>query len=163
MNPRTKQWLISFQNSDRKPGDKTRLQKFWLPALVSLCLWLGIFAASSLLGRNFFFLAHGWSNQVVYLPWLILSPLCGAAGAYLSRRAGGGLSMRLLAGIFPGLAMFTLGIALVLTGKVVFAAPHLSSAWRACMASVIFPSVALLVGVLPFLGKDVSEVPKIQL
>jgi hypothetical protein len=150
------------RNAHKLPANNARLKRFWLPALASLCSSLGILALSSLVAQNSYFLARGWSNQVVYLPWLALSPLCGAAGAYLSRRAGGRPSMRLLAGLFPGIAMLSLGIALVLTGKVVFVPPHFSSMWRACTASIILPSLALLLGVLPFLGKNMCAVPKTQ-
>jgi hypothetical protein len=41
-----------------------------------------------------------------YLPWLILLPFCGAAGAYLSRRAGGQPALRLVAGLFPVVVLF---------------------------------------------------------
>lgn len=152
--------LISTQKTLWNWSHQTRLQRFWLPALASVCLSLGILAGSSVLGQSSYFLKHGWSNQAVYLPWLVLSPLCGAAGAYLSRRAGGPRWLRLVAGLFPGIAMLALGVALTLSGKMVFAAPHARTVLRACMASVVVPSLALLLGTMPFLRNGITEVPK---
>lgn len=151
---------ISFQNLGVNSGSQFRLQRFWLPALASLCSSLGILGVSSMLAQNSYFLVHGWSNQMVYLPWLVLSPLCGAAGACLSRRAGAQPPTRIAAGLFPAIAMLALGITLALTGKMVFAAPQVPSAWRACMATIVLPSLALLLGTLPFLRNGASKVPK---
>lgn len=153
--------FVSAQSSQKQRASKIRQRRFWMPALASLCLSLAILTLSSILGRSSYVLAHGWSNQVVYLPWVLLCPFCGAAGAYLSRLAGGSVLARLTAGLFPALAMLGLGIALVSTGAMSFASPQLASLWRGLVAGIIVPSVALSLGVLPFLRKPAPGTPKI--
>jgi hypothetical protein len=155
-------WIfLSTQNSQNQRASNMRQRKFWMPALASLCLSVGILALSSNLGGNSYVLAHGWSNKVVYLPWILLSPFCGAAGAYLSRRAGGSFSARLAAGLFPAIAMLGLGILLASAGAISFAAPKMTSFWRGLVAGIIVPSVALALGALPFLSTPAAGTPKI--
>lgn len=52
-------------------------------------------------------LVHGHAYVFpVYTAWLMLLPLVGALGAYLSSRAGGARSAVVISGIFPALAIF---------------------------------------------------------
>jgi hypothetical protein len=156
-------WIfLSSQNPDKQQASKRRQRRFWMPALASLSLSLGILAFSSIIGRSLYVLAHGWSNQVVYLPWVLLSPFCGAAGAYLSRRAGGSALVRLAAGLFPGLAMLGLGISLASLGAITLATPQMSSLWRGLVGGIMIPSVALALGILPFLREPALRTPKIS-
>jgi hypothetical protein len=90
-----------------------------------------------------------------YLIWLVTQPVFGAAGAYWSRRNGGSRLVRIAAGIFPSIAMLGLLIFITFTGFFVERNPFL---WKhpAFFALVvfpwaIFPAIALLLGVLPFL------------
>jgi hypothetical protein len=89
--------------------------------------------------------------QMVLLPWLILLPFCGAAGAYLSRRAGGNVRARLVAGLFPTIALFTLGSIVVPTRLLTFARPEWRYGAIALIVGVVLPSAALLAGTAPFL------------
>jgi hypothetical protein len=72
-----------------------RVKQFWLPALLTLLLSMGLLMLIQVFGPNPWLVARksGWSLvapvAVVYLPWLLSLPLIGAMGAYLSNRGGG--------------------------------------------------------------------------
>jgi hypothetical protein len=90
---------------------------------------------------------------VVYVPWLILLPLVGAMGAYLSWRAGGSQRAILSAILFPVLP-FLASILVVLPVSLMF--DHFIAHNIAPMALflslpgwVLAPAVALLAGGLP--------------
>jgi hypothetical protein len=148
------QWHNLARNIQRaKHKEETmnaRTKHLWLPGLVSLTfamvllmILIQISQQPRLLGRS--------PLQLVLLPWLVLLPLCGGAGAYLSRRGGADRRVRLLAGLFPTIVLFTLGTILVLTRLVVFARPHWWYGWLAVAFGIVLPSAALLLGTLPFL------------
>src|SRR4029077_19311483 len=96
-----------------------RTRTLWLPALISLAAAMFFLMISTQIAleprviAERFIIFHTSTTSTsysfaAYLPWLILLPFCGAAGAYLSRRAGGQRPVRLLAGLFPGIALFGL-------------------------------------------------------
>ncbi|HLZ42617.1 MAG TPA: hypothetical protein VKQ11_16735 [Candidatus Sulfotelmatobacter sp.] len=139
------------QDSGFQEPVNTRTKTFWLPALVSLGSSMAVLAISSAVGSRSFFLSRNLTNHVVYLPWILLLPVCGALGAYLSYRAGGLPSVRLAAGMFPAIAMLTLQSLLVFTGMIVLAKPALGHALRGLTFGIVIPAAALLLGTLPFL------------
>lgn len=127
-----------------------RTKQLWLPGLVSLAtsmIFLMILIQISMqpryLGRS--------PLQMVLLPWLALLPLCGAGGAYLSRRGGAYRGTRLAAGLFPTVVLFVLGSILVITHLVVLAPPRLWYGLLAVTLGIVLPTVSLLLGALPFL------------
>jgi hypothetical protein len=73
-----------------------RVRQIWIPGLVTLVSSWGVLALLI------------WATVITHrgepLPWLLLLPVIGAAGAYLSRRAGGAGWRVYLAGTFPALA-----------------------------------------------------------
>ncbi len=135
---------------DWKRCMNTRTTTFWLPALISLTSAMACLAISTLAGLQPRFVARGLATLVVYVPWLLMLPLCGAAGAYLSRRGGGERLACLAAGLFPVIAMTSLVGVLALTGKFVYAKPQSLYFWMAVLLGAILPGVALLLGALPF-------------
>ncbi|HEY6303686.1 MAG TPA: hypothetical protein VIX14_11520 [Terriglobales bacterium] len=127
-----------------------RTKHLWLPGLVSLTaamvllmILIQISQQPRLLGRS--------PLELVLLPWLVLLPFCGGAGAYLSRRGGADRRVRLLAGLLPTIVLSGLGTILVLTRLVVFARPHWWYGLLAVGLGIALPSAALLLGTLPFL------------
>jgi len=128
----------------------TRTATFWLPALVSLTAAMVFLTISTVSGLQPRFVARGWATFVVYIPWLLTLPLCGAAGAFLSRRAGGGRWVCLAAGLFPVMAMTCLVGLLALIGRFVFAKPQWLHFSMALILGAVLPSVALLLGAVPF-------------
>jgi hypothetical protein len=128
----------------------TRTRTFWLPALLSLTAAMVFLTISTLGALEPRFIARGWSTYVVYIPWLFTLPICGAAGACLSRRAGGERRACLAAGLFPVIAMTTLVGFLTLIGQFLFARPKLLNFSTALLLGVILPGMALLSGAIPF-------------
>lgn len=113
------------------------------------------------LAPRFFAAVHaGTTNAsvplIAYLPWLSLLPFCGAAGAFLSRRAGGRRPARLAAGLFPWMALFCLVLFLTLAGQIV----PFKHQWFAFVTELLFvsvpPAMALLLGIMPFLKEAES-------
>jgi hypothetical protein len=98
-----------------------------------------------------------YTMAVPYLLWLLTQPIFGGLGAYLSRRGGGERRARLVAGVFPALMfLFTLGIVAVIAVFVErnqFVLDHPLYFGMSVLPWVIFPALALALGVLPFLRK----------
>ena len=120
----------------------TRTRTFWIPAFASLAAAMGCLTISTIVALEPRFVAGGWATCVVYIPWLLTLPLCGAAGAYLSRRAGGERRVSLAAGLFPVIAMTSLVGFLIVIGKFVFAKPHSVYFSVAVLFGLILPGMA---------------------
>jgi hypothetical protein len=140
----------------KEDGMNTRTKTLWLPGLAA-------FASASILLmflQRFVYLQPTlWVNNggvlVIYFSWWILLPLCGAAGAYLSRRAGGERPARLAASLFPAIVMlcvfgFILPVSIVIERNQ-FVMQHRVYFLLAMVNWTIIPGVALLLGALPFL------------
>ncbi|MFZ0300948.1 MAG: hypothetical protein WAM13_21545 [Candidatus Sulfotelmatobacter sp.] len=127
-----------------------RTKHFWLPGLVSLTLAMILLAPLIAISMQPRFLGRG-PLEMVLLPWLAVLPLCGASGAFLSRRSGGSPRARLVAGLFPTIALLTLGSVLVVTRLLTFAHPEWWYGSVALAVVIIFPGVSLLIGTAPFL------------
>jgi len=145
-----------------------RTRTLWLPALISLAAAMFFLMISTQIAleppviAERFIIFHTSTTSTsysfaAYLPWLILLPFCGAAGAYLSRRAGGQRPVRLVAGLFPGIALFGLVSFLTLIGQIV----PFQHQWSAFVTALLFlmvpPGVALFLGVMPFLKEPRSQ------
>jgi hypothetical protein len=128
-----------------------RTRTVWLPGLASLGASMAVLMVSTRAGLHPFFLARGLANQVVYLPWLLGLPACGAAGAYCSSRAGGERPAQVAAGLFPAIILLALGSFLTLARLVVFVQPRWFHTSLAVLLGVVVPGMALLLGTLPFL------------
>jgi len=128
----------------------SRTRTFWVPALVSLTAAMSCLTISTLCGLEPRFVARGWATYVVYIPWLMSLPLCGAAGAYLSRRAGGERLALLAAALFPVIAMTSLVGFLTVIGKFVYAKPQWVYFSMAVLFGSILPGMALFLGAVPF-------------
>lgn len=131
-----------------------RTKSLWIPGLATL------FGASVLLmGVQFSgFNPHlTWVRglgMLFYWPWLVGLPMFGAVGAYLSRRAHGSVCSRFVAGLAPALVMLIV-MALILPFGLVIDGLHffiLVAFGLGILNWVVLPAVALLLGVLPFVG-----------
>ncbi len=96
---------------------------------------------------------EGVDTILVYVPWLLMLPLLGALGAYISARAGGSTRAILFGGVFPVLAMVAcffvaLPFSLVIDRNVAF---HfkMQGFLNAFVGWVLVPGLALLLGALP--------------
>jgi hypothetical protein len=155
-----------IQRAKREEGIMNhRTKTLWLPGLISLTAAMTFLMVSELVSLQPRFLVPG-SYAVVqtgstsanvllvaYLPWLVLLPFCGAAGAFLSRRAGGQRPVRVAAGMFPWIALFLLVTFLTLIGQIVpFQHEWIGFVTKLLLVSIP-PGIALLLGVIPFLRK----------
>src|SRR5579862_746070 len=136
--------------SEKTPTLNARTKSFWFPSLVSLTTAMAALAASTLAGSQPQFVARGWATFVAYVPWLLLLPLCGAAGAYLSRRAGAERSVCLAAALFPVIALTGLVGFITFAGKFVYAKPQFLYFSMSVLLGAVLPGVALLLGAIPF-------------
>ncbi len=131
-----------------------RTKSLWLPGLVSLAAANGFLMILQRAGLPIHLFKLGSIGMPVYVPWLVVMPLFGALGAYLSRRGGGDRLARLTAGLFPSFVMLGLICAVVLATLIVnrgggglFAV----AIFLGIFFWVVLPGVALLLGALPFL------------
>jgi len=138
-------FLKTQPGKDKKEAMNLRTRTFWLPALASLAMAMACLTVSTLAALQ----PRGWATWVAYLPWLLTLPFCGAAGAYLSRRAGGKRHACLAASLFPVIAATSLVGFLALIGKFVLARPQWLYFSIALLVGVILPSMALLLGAVP--------------
>ena len=95
-----------------------RVWQIWIPSLVTLVS--STVVLSGLIGtgtRPIIWHPEEPRGVILYIPWLLLLPLIGAVGGYLSRRAQGSGWRVYVAGLFPALAM---GLVLVLIFPFVF-------------------------------------------
>jgi hypothetical protein len=97
-----------IQTARTKESSMTnRVKRFWFPALVTLLLSMGLLMLIQVLGPPPWVVSQksGWTYvapvAVIYLPWLVLLPLIGAMGAYLSIRAGGSRRAVFSSVVFP--------------------------------------------------------------
>lgn len=145
----------------------SRTRTMWLPGFVTLtAASLFLFAEEMVLVHDPSFYLTGICLQpdhlivsraafCFYLGWLLTQVLCGALGAYLSRRGGGSRLARVIAGTFPALVIFGL-CALVIPVSALFERNSYVLHHPAGLAFAIFlwagaPGVALLAGASPFL------------
>ena len=129
-----------------------RVKQIWLPSLITLLsswvvlallLWAGTRPVISHPGEP--------RSLILYVPWLLLLPLIGAAGGYLSRRAQGVGWRVYVAGLFPALAMgavllVTFPFAFVINPQVVPGFKIISLA-AVTVSWVVLPGIALCAGV----------------
>ncbi len=147
---------------------RDRLQNFWIPGLLTGVLAPCLLTLMQKLGmRPIVMFTHDNIVIVVYLPWLITLPFVGALGAYWSRQAGGNARNRLLAAIFPCLALAVPAVVMMLgTTGAAFFYPDLAE--RLSFLAIAFPifvgvwmvapGAALAFGAMPFLkGGRVTE------
>jgi hypothetical protein len=162
-----------------------RTKGYWLPGLVCFTasmVWLMILELSVPIQLPWYpracfapsqvGIAHSlcgmWDTQlqiytlaVPYALWLLTQPIFGALGAYLSRRGGGERRARLVAGVFPALMfLFSLGVVGVIAVFVErnqFVLNHRLYFGTMIFPWVIFPGLALVLGVLPFLREPRRE------
>src|SRR5579871_3124634 len=103
--------VARIQRAQSKGGPMNhRTKTLWMPALATITS-----ASLAMMSLQFAEIRPQlvWTKPVaffLYWPWLGMLPLCGALGAWLSRRAGGSLRARVIAALMPVLWMLALGI-----------------------------------------------------
>jgi hypothetical protein len=103
-----------------------------------------------------------WKDQVdaIYVCWWVLLPLCGAAGAFLSRRSGGSRLACVAASLFPSIVMFLVFCFVlpvnIIIGKNSFVMQHPLYFVLAMVNWIMVPGFALILGALPFFRQTVE-------
>jgi len=134
-----------------KMNDRTR--HIWLPGFVSLTGAVLIFAALVRFGVEPHLYYTRYAALVFYFPWLAGLPFCGAAGAYISRRAGGERIACMICGLFPAFALL-ISIASIIFFIPIFGRDGIITPQALAIVVgtwILVPGALLLLGTLPFL------------
>ena len=135
----------AIRRADQKEGPMSRDTKtVWLPGMTALAGAAAVLFATQLVPASLWTDPRSSVRLLMMGLALACYLACGAIGASWSRRAGGSLTARLLAGIFP----LALHVAIVITTMVFGVNFQLG---RVALAFIMIPGMALTVGALPFL------------
>ena len=144
------------RSKQKEQAMNSRTKRLWLPGLASLTAAMGTLMLMNNVGvEPKIFWYRSMAGLELYVPWLVVLPVFGALGAYLSQRGEGKLGARLAAALFPAIAFFGL-FCLGLTTSVVVE-HHLTLRFLAVAFAlitfnwVLVPGAALFLGALPFL------------
>jgi hypothetical protein len=150
---------IRHAKSEEEPMNH-RTKSFWLPAMLNLLAAMGLLMLMQRMGMQprliWIAAAGGQFAMVFYFPWLMTLPLLGAAGAYLARRTQAETMACLAAGLSPGLTLTALialfaPLGLFIDGLSVY---RLLTIAAGLLTWGVLPSIALLLGALPFLKES---------
>jgi len=148
---------ISRAKHEKEQPMNHRVKSLWLPGLASLAaanLFLLLLTRISLQPQSLLRLNSGLGKSL-YIAWIFAQLLFGALGAFLSRRAGGTRTARIVAGIFPAIVMFGLCAVFIpitaVAERNVFVLHHPLYYALGVFLWVVLPGVALLLGAAPFL------------
>lgn len=142
-----------------------RSKALWLPGLASFTVSAGSLCILQVIAMRTNWtltsLATTGSTRMLggavlfpYFAWLVCQPLCGALGAWLSKRGGGRKLEFISSGVFPSLimlAMMSLLLPIVIFGeKNPYILSHLGELAIAVFAWVGLPGLCLAIGTIPF-------------
>jgi hypothetical protein len=129
-----------------------RVRQIWVPSLVTLSASFGVMAVVIGAGIQPIISHPGEPRGIIlYLPWLLVLPLIGALGAYLSRRAQGTGWRAYLVGAFPAVAILV-AFLLILPFRLAID-PYvvhdfqLGALVSTILSWTILPGIALCIGV----------------
>jgi hypothetical protein len=129
-----------------------RVKQLWLPGLLTFALSMGLMELAQRFGPRpiILDLDRGTPVLMFYISWLLILPLAGALGAYLSKRAGGSARMVLVSSVFPVLPFAVVFMIAVPVGLVInhALAHHIVTAafFSMTLGWVVAPGIALLAG-----------------
>ena len=153
---------IKRARSAKEPPMNHRTKTLWLPSLASFAaasLFLLVLTHISLQPR--FLVRLPGLGRSFYIEWLGAHLLFGALGAFLSRRAGGTRTARIVAGTFPALVQFGLWAlwipASALLEHNAFVVDHPLFYAFGIFVWVVPPGFALLLGAAPFLKQQTPQ------
>ena len=151
----------TIQRAKREEGSmNTRTEHLLLPGFVTLSGAVLLFAACIRLNHSYIY--HGrFADAIFDLPWLFTLPFCGAAGAYLSRRAGGSRMARLACSLFPAGVMLVSMACIILLTHIFGTDGAVSTPALPTIISttILVPGAAALLGALPFMSPGKLRVP----
>jgi hypothetical protein len=135
-----------------KDNMTNRVRQLWIPGFLTLALSMTALTLIMKFGPRPRILSLGSvAAIVVYVPWLAVLPLIGAAGAYLSKRAGGSRFLMITSSVFPVLP-FVAAFLLMIPVSMILDREHathgLTPAGILCfvLGWIVFCGLALLAG-----------------
>lgn len=133
-----------------------RVTQLWLPGLLTFGLSMVSLELVQKFGLQFGWrpiihdLDRGTPILMFYIPWLLILPIVGALGAYLSKRNGGSARMVLVSSIFPVLPFAVVFMIAIPVGLVInhSLAHHIVTAayFSLSVGWVLAPGIALFAG-----------------
>ncbi len=131
-----------------------RSKTLWLPGLIGMALaagWMFFLQRTLAPGQGPW--KHAGLPLALYLLWLAMLPLFGAASAWFSRRQGGGQLSRVAASLFLPIVMFGFWIAVTIyvTIRMDGRPVQWANIFLTALNWVVLPCLALLLGATPFL------------
>jgi hypothetical protein len=153
-----KELTAEIQRARQEDGAMNeRTKKFWVPGLISFVaatIFLVLISQISYVPRMV--VLRSSLAVFIYPIWLAVQPICGALGAYFSRRAGGTRAIRLAAGLFPSLILVASVFVVLLInalkpGRNDIGTMGAALFFRSVIGAILIPAVAMLLGALPFL------------
>jgi len=151
-----------IRRADQEGDPMTRdARTLLVPGMAALCG-----ASAVVLGLLRFVPPSVWTDDrmavrlLVPALWLVCYLALGALGASWSRRAGGGVAARFVAGIFPlalHLSIVVTVVVAAIVGNLRFP-EHLQMSFqlRVALVFIVIPGIALAIGTLPFLRDQAS-------
>jgi hypothetical protein len=156
-----KNWRVLAEDIRRATSEENsmnnRTKTLWLPSLASFALAnLCLLALTQIsMQPHHLVRLNSGLGRWLYLGWLLTQVLCGAVGAFLSRRAAGTVAARLAAATFPAIVMLGLWVLVIPASAVVehngFVFHHPLYYMLGIFACVVPPGIGLLLGAAPFL------------
>jgi hypothetical protein len=137
---------------------KTRVRSFWIPALASFGLVSVLLFTFTTIGAQSHYLVMvraGLGLWFLYAGWLVAHVVSGAFAAFLSRRARGSRSDRILSSLFPAIVMLGIWGGVIPISAMIqhtaYVLKHPLYYAFGVFPWVVVPGIALLTGALPFL------------
>jgi len=150
--------VLAAQIRHAKKGNYVnhRTKSLWLPALATFFGSSVSLVVCQVFGLQPHMVWIGKIGMALYWAWLATLPIFGATGAHLSRRAHGGASARLTAGLSPALIMLIVMCVVLPWGLAIdgFDFFRLVGFGLGVVNWVVIPAVALLLGALPFVSSS---------
>jgi hypothetical protein len=142
-----------IDSARRKKDNMTnRVRQLWIPGFLALAVSMTALTLIMKFGPQPRILSLGSVPAiVVYVPWLAVLPLIGAAGAYLSKRAGGSRFPVLTSSVFPVLPFVAASLLMIPVSMILdreHATHGLTPAGILCfvLGWIVFCGLALLAG-----------------
>jgi hypothetical protein len=154
--PEVRKEILAAENAEEIMNYRTKV--LWLPGFCTFLLNASLLALLQFAGlRPHIYWLHGGLFVPFYIPWLLALPIIGAVGAFWSKRVGGGVAHQLLVSLAPliiwlGILLLMLPISMVVDRHVPLPL-KLEGLMTYIVAWWLLPSLALLLGALPFLRR----------
>ncbi|MGB8473175.1 MAG: permease prefix domain 1-containing protein [Candidatus Acidiferrum sp.] len=128
-----------------------RVTQFWLPGMLTFVVSMVLLELVQKIGPKPIILSldKGTPILMFYVGWLVMLPLAGAMGAYLSLRARGSFLVVLASSLFPMLPLVAVFLVAIPAGLAMGHGLMPKAFLTIGIEWVLLPAVALLAGGLP--------------